>query len=267
MERSRSAMLWSMMSPPARPKVSLMSWKPSISISAKTTKRDWRSAIISSRRSSRMRRFGSPVRTSCVVNLRTVSRLRANAAVSRRVARSATKAQSAKAMPTAASSPHSQFIVPTNARSGAQLNQPMIRPCPSCSDCTSRPRSLPRSLSNRRSFRPARRSISPSSPASKRPTSPDPVCRSTSAACNAACCSVARRLSWRCVSIRPTAAQAIAASARNNDRAVPARAPVSPGNGAPAAPRERRRAQCLRASAAAVMPTPLTHYWPQGKRP
>ena len=59
---------------------------------------------------------------------------------------------SASAAPTAPTRPQSQSIARTSARSAAQLNQPMMRPCASCSDCTSRPASRVGSASKRRSL-------------------------------------------------------------------------------------------------------------------
>ncbi len=225
-----------------------------MSINAKATKRARRVASIASRRSRITRRFGSPVSASCVVSLRMVARLRARKTVSCRAARIVRYAPAASTTATTPSRPHSQFIAPMNARSGAQLNQPTMRPCASCSDCTSRPRSAVSAPSNLRSCSPARRAMRLSSSASKRPASAAPAGRSSSAACKAACCSAATRLSLCWVSVRPVAAQASTASAKTKEAIVPMRAVAPPGTAKPLGSPDRRRAQNLRASPAACIP-------------
>ena len=90
-----------MVSPPARPSVSLTSRKLSISIKSEGDDARTRRAISAcSRRSSMARAVRQPGHGSCVVSLRTVDAAAGEAPASRRVARAQMPRRTTKAMPT-----------------------------------------------------------------------------------------------------------------------------------------------------------------------
>ena len=71
--------------------------------------------------------LGRPVRVSSLTSFRVVSMLAASDLASRRVP-PATIAHRASPIPMVPASAHNQFMMLSSARSGAQLNQPTMRP-------------------------------------------------------------------------------------------------------------------------------------------
>ena len=82
---------------------------------------------------------GQPRQISCSTSLRAASAPRSSERSRCRDARMARKPTAPSATPMAPKRPQSRFIARTSALSAIQLNQPMIRPRPSCTDCSSAP--------------------------------------------------------------------------------------------------------------------------------